>query len=417
MNSNNFIDSAHNYYKSVEQQNSGNYDSMEKFLNQEIPSNKSRGWKYTNLNFLKEYSFSLLKSSNSVDEFVNSNLISDEYYKVLVIDGKLVSTTDSNGFKISSGRFSNNDSTNNLQNSFIHLNQALSSNGYIININESAKIETHLYIINVVSQPKVMCNLQNIVNVSKGASATIIEHYISLHDYSFRNSQLKVNLEEDSVLNYYTIIDDLVGSINYNMISFNQQASSTVNNFNLHLCSGWTKNDIEFNQYGEGAESISNGISFSGYKEKVYNNIAMKSFAKNCSSKQGYRMVVDSNGEAGFIGDIYVDRDCSGANATQSNHNLLLSNKAKVYSEPNLEILTDDVICSHGVTTGHLSEDDIFYLQSRGLNESEIKRLLIYGFLNSSLECIGLGDLHSWSYNKISCVLEKGYIRVVESEN
>ncbi len=94
--------------------------------------------------------------------------------------------------------------------------------------------------------------------------------------------------------------------------------------------------------------------------------------------------------EASFMydGSIKVDKDAQRTNAYQRNENLLLSSHANARSKPSLEILANDVRCTHGATVGTLQEDQMFYLASRGINREEAKHLIIEGFLNDAMSKI-----------------------------
>jgi Fe-S cluster assembly protein SufD len=80
-------------------------------------------------------------------------------------------------------------------------------------------------------------------------------------------------------------------------------------------------------------------------------------------------------------------------NAAQLNRNLLLSPKARVNTKPELQITADNVKCAHGATVSQLEADEIFYLRSRGLSESDSRHLLIDAFANEILEKIPVASL------------------------
>lgn len=94
--------------------------------------------------------------------------------------------------------------------------------------------------------------------------------------------------------------------------------------------------------------------------------------------------------ESFFIYDglIRIEKDAQKSHAYQKNQNLLMSEKAKVISNPNLEILANDVFCTHGSTTGFLNEDEIFYIQTKGVERKKAEELLVEGFINEIKEKI-----------------------------
>lgn len=103
--------------------------------------------------------------------------------------------------------------------------------------------------------------------------------------------------------------------------------------------------------------------------------------AKNTYSDLLIKGVFDDESSFTYSGLIRINPSGNTSHAYQKNQNLLLSSKAKVTSEPNLEIYANDVFCTHGSTTGTLSKEQLFYIKSRGLNTSAAKSLLIQGFI------------------------------------
>ena len=102
---------------------------------------------------------------------------------------------------------------------------------------------------------------------------------------------------------------------------------------------------------------------------------------------------MDGNSRGVFNGKIFVPKPAQLTSATQLNRNLLLSPKARINTKPELQITADNVKCSHGATISQLEADELFYLQSRGLNESDARHLLIDAFAAEILERIPLDSL------------------------
>ena len=94
-----------------------------------------------------------------------------------------------------------------------------------------------------------------------------------------------------------------------------------------------------------------------------------------------------------FSGLIKVDEKAQGTNAYQTNRNLLLSPKAEADSLPELEILANEVKCSHGATTGEIDQEQLYYLRSRGIKKSAAEELLVFGFIEEVLESLKNEDL------------------------
>ena len=98
--------------------------------------------------------------------------------------------------------------------------------------------------------------------------------------------------------------------------------------------------------------------------------------------------VFDDQSSLDYSGYIKIEKNCNGSHAYQKNQTLLLSSKAHVTSEPNLEILSPDVFCTHGSTTGHINADQLYYMQTKGLSRPAAKLLYIDGFINDLVDKI-----------------------------
>lgn len=104
----------------------------------------------------------------------------------------------------------------------------------------------------------------------------------------------------------------------------------------------------------------------------------------NCGgsvSRQNFRGLVGGTARAAFNGLIYVASGAQKTRASQESHAILLGDKATVKAQPQLEIYADDVECTHGCTSGFLSDDELFYMRSRGIPEQEARRLQKIAFI------------------------------------
>ena len=138
---------------------------------------------------------------------------------------------------------------------------------------------------------------------------------------------------------------------------------------------------MEVDMVAPGASLDLAGLYICPEDEKLELDILVRHSSGGCNSRQLFKGVVGGHASACFGGLIYVAHDAQRTKAYQENHNLLLSNTAVVDSRPQLEIYADDVECSHGATSGHLDESQLFYMRSRGIPEAEARRLQLISFL------------------------------------
>ena len=139
---------------------------------------------------------------------------------------------------------------------------------------------------------------------------------------------------------------------------------------------------------GEGAEANIYGAYVCGGDEKVNIAVDMHHDLPHCNSRQLFKGIAGGKSRVDFYGKIIVAKDAQRTEAYQENHNILLSDDAKVDTKPQLEIYADDVKCSHGATIGRLNEEEQFYMRSRGITLEDAKVLQMISFIAPVLENI-----------------------------
>ena len=139
---------------------------------------------------------------------------------------------------------------------------------------------------------------------------------------------------------------------------------------------------------GEGAEANVYGAYVCGSQERVKIAVDMHHDLPHCNSRQLFKGVAGGSSKVDFYGKIIVAKDAQRTEAYQENHNILLTDGAKVDTKPQLEIYADDVKCSHGATIGRLNEEEQFYMRSRGITLEDAKVLQMISFIAPVLENI-----------------------------
>ena len=143
---------------------------------------------------------------------------------------------------------------------------------------------------------------------------------------------------------------------------------------------------LDVHLVGEGAEANIYGAYVCGGEEKVKIAVDMHHDVPHCNSRQLFKGIAGGRSRVDFYGKIIVAQDAQRTEAYQENHNILLSEEAKVDTKPQLEIYADDVKCSHGATIGRLNEEEQFYMRSRGISLEDAKVLQMISFIAPVLE-------------------------------
>ena len=142
---------------------------------------------------------------------------------------------------------------------------------------------------------------------------------------------------------------------------------------------------MEVDLVGEGASLDLGGVYRCSGDERVAFHLNVRHLCGGCTSRQLFKGIVGGRSRVVFDGLIHVAPDAQKTEAYQENHSILLSGEAQVQTSPQLEIYADDVVCSHGATIGSLSEDELFYMRSRGIPEAEARQMQIQSFLSPVL--------------------------------
>jgi len=157
---------------------------------------------------------------------------------------------------------------------------------------------------------------------------------------------------------------------------------------------GDIRNTYHIDLDGEGAETEVYGLYLTDKTQHVENYLKVNHNVPHCKSNEKFKGILDDEATGVFNGHVYVAKDAQKTDAQQNNSNILLTSKAKINSQPFLEIYADDVKCSHGTSTGQLDQEAMFYMRQRGVSKANARILLMYAFAAEVSNHIGNAMLH-----------------------
>ncbi len=227
-------------------------------------------------------------------------------------------------------------------------------------------------------------------NHSKGAVRSL--HLDHIFIYASKNAKLDLTEIENT--------NDLTERISQTNVY--QMEGSDVNIKNFSLRSARTRNNYSCHLIGEGANLNLGGLVLNDGKNHVDNFSYIAHEVPNCTSNELFKYILQDNSYGVFTGRILVAVDAQKTLAYQNNRNLLLSSSARMQAKPQLEIYADDVKCSHGMTTGQLDADALFYMRQRGIPLVEAKRLLSIAFADDIVKMLPNETLQERVLNIIS---------------
>lgn len=270
---------------------------------------------------------------------------------------------------------------------FVALNTAFLEDGAFIEIPRGITVTAPVYILFVsTADESIASHPRSLIIAGDESQASIIEEYMAVGEAAyFTNAVTEIVAGENSVIEHYKLQDENEEAFHVSTVQVSQCRSSNFTSHSVSLGGSLVRNDINVALNGAGAECTLNGLYISANDQHVDNHTVIDHIQPHCTSRELYKGILDDRSSAVFNGSIVVRKDAQKTDARQSNKNLLLSEGATINSKPQLEINADDVKCTHGTSIGHLDEDSVYYLRSRGIGITEARTVLTYGFANDVL--------------------------------
>ena len=159
---------------------------------------------------------------------------------------------------------------------------------------------------------------------------------------------------------------------------------------------------------GEGSSATVYGLYFPVKDQQMHIETRQDHLVPHTYSNLHYKGALADRANASWEGMIYVDPKAGKTDGYQKNENLMLSDEARIFAKPGLEIIMDDVKCSHGTTITSIDDDQIFYLTSRGIPEREAEKLVIRGFFDTILNLVTYSPIRGKLQNKIDQKMQEG---------
>jgi Fe-S cluster assembly protein SufD len=169
-------------------------------------------------------------------------------------------------------------------------------------------------------------------------------------------------------------------------VQVHQERSSNVTARSVAIGGAIVRSEVNVALDGEGASTTLDGLFVLSGSQHVDNHTLIDHIRPHCDSLELYKGILDQSSRGVFDGTIIVRPNAQKTNSRQVNRNLILSENAIIDSKPTLEILNDDVKCSHGSTIGQIDEEALFYMRSRGIGDAQARNLLVYAFASEIVE-------------------------------
>lgn len=285
------------------------------------------------------------------------------------------------------------------KNGFAALNTALFTSGLFLKIPRGTSIEAPIHLLfigeglNETAAPAAFPRV--LIVAEENSAATIIESYASPKDTSvyLTNAIVDLSLSAGARLQHYKVQRESMGAFHVATTRAELGPNSSYNTTTINFGAALSRHDIDVQMDHEGAECSVDGLYMVDGSQHTDTHSVIDHRQPHCTSHQLYKGILDGKSRAVFNGKVFVRHGAQQTDARQTNKNLLLSTDARVDTKPQLEIFADDVKCTHGAAVGQLDEEEMFYLESRGINRALARNLLTYGFAEEVIEKIGIESI------------------------
>ncbi len=384
------------------------------FLNEQtFPSTRQEDWRFTDLSAMLAIDFATAEEAAVAEiDMAELRLAETAGAQIVVVNGR-VSTELSrlenllDGAKVGSlrahpelhaqlvDRLAQASGNHEV---FTALNSLGFQDAVVVWLPRNGVVETPIQIIYVSQSEENPCIVQPrcLVVAESGSAVTLIEDFWgdSAVDH-FTNAVTELWLDANAQVTHSRIQREGAGTFHIGKTVVTQARDSRYVGTAVDFGARLARHNWEIYQTGEQTTTKIYGLAAITDTQQADTHSLVALSHPHGTVEQEHKAIVDGQAHSVFNGRMAVAQKAQSTSARQLNRNLLLSDKARVDTKPQLEIVADNVKCAHGATVSQLQADEIFYLQSRGISAPAAQRLLIYGFAMEILETIEVETLRS----------------------
>ncbi len=379
-----------------------------------FPSTRQEDWRFTDLSALLSVNFAVAESSTVAETAINSlRLPETTGAQIVVVNGVFsaeLSQLDQLPESAAVGSLQplsqNTDLMAKLQTRlgqasgehevFTALNTVGFQDAVVIYLPRNVVIDTPVQILYIHQGQDTLAQPRCLVVAETGSALTLVEDFWGTGDsLNLTNAVTELWLDANAQITHSRIQREGAGTYHIGKTVVTQARDSqyigTAADFGAKLA----RHNWETYQTGEQTTTKLYGLGAITDSQHADTHSLVALSHPHGTVEQQHKAIVDGKAHSVFNGRVVVAQKAQQTNASQLNRNLLLSDKARVDTKPQLEIVADDVKCAHGATVSQLQADEIFYLQSRGISANQAQRLLIYAFAMEILDRIPLESLRA----------------------
>ena len=278
-------------------------------------------------------------------------------------------------------------------NVFAALNTAFSQDAAVVVVPRDVELAAPVHLLFVATQAGAISHPRCLVLAEAGSRMTLVEDYVALQDGAYLvNPVTEIVLAEQAQLTHVRVQRD--GQQAFHIANCTVSVGRSANYQSVSVAMGAQLSRYHLSVVlGDGAECAVDGLALLAGSQLADTHSCIDHAQPHSTSRQLHKCIADGSARAVFNGKVVVRPGAQRTDSAQSSRNLLLSGRAQMDTQPQLEIFADDVKCTHGATIGQLDAEEVFYLQSRSLSDSAARQLLTYAFGAEIIERIPVPSL------------------------
>ena len=279
---------------------------------------------------------------------------------------------------------------------FTALHAAFRTGGTLVYVPKGVKVEAPLQTLTYVDRGGVAVFPHTMIVLDEGAELTFIDRYVSPND---AHDVLSVGATEifagpGSRLSYVALQEWGDGVTHLSVQRALLDRDAEIRSLGVAFGGRLARAEVESVLEGDGSSSEMLGLYFADGSQHIDHRSIQEHIGSQTASDLLYKGALKGASRAIYTGTVVIQKGAHLCNAYQTNRNVLLSETAKAHSVPNLEILSNDPVrCGHAASVGPVDEDQLFYLQSRGIPREEAERLIVFGFFAEVLDRVELEEI------------------------
>lgn len=293
---------------------------------------------------------------------------------------------------------------------FTSLHTLLLQDALFIRVGEGAEIEAPVHVLNIqtggskaTAEHGFASAFRTTILMEKGSRMTLIEEHVSAQDSDIYLNipVIEAKVKGEAQLNHLRIQRENKACFHISRPVASLDQNAEYHSYTIALGAHLFRNEPRVIQEAENVNFTVDGLILIDGQQISDTHSTIDHRFSHGESHQLHKVVVNGSAHSIFNGKIFVRQDAQKIDSFQENRNLLLSHDGLVNTKPQLEIFADDVKCSHGATVGQLDEEEVFYLQSRGLTEEKAKEVLTYAFALETIENIKVESVHRFLIDEV----------------